>query len=189
MKKAITRFLATLAIGVWFVAVLAITSAVTAGATPPEHVVICHAAGLEGTTQYVTLDLPWVAVYGVAGHFNENGTPRAGHEQDYIGACETQETTTTTTSPTSTSTVPESTTTTTPGRDSSTTTTSSPSTPGTKTPQSGSAGPTTPTPLASTPAGSLPFTGSSSLPLAILGLSLLASGAAAASRSDRRNRA
>jgi len=56
-------------------------------ASPPEMVTICHAAGLEGTTQYVTLTLAYPAVYGPAGHFYENGTPRAGHEQDYLGAC------------------------------------------------------------------------------------------------------
>lgn len=58
-------------------------------ADPPEFVTICHAAGLQGTTQFVTLTLPYVAVYGEAGHFNENGTPRAGHEQDYLGECVT----------------------------------------------------------------------------------------------------
>jgi len=33
------------------------------------------------------LTLPHVAVHGTAGHFFENGTPQAGHEQDYFGAC------------------------------------------------------------------------------------------------------
>ena len=50
-------------------------------------VTICHAAGLAGTTKYVTLTLAYPAVYGPAGHFYENGTPRAGHEQDYLGPC------------------------------------------------------------------------------------------------------
>jgi hypothetical protein len=35
----------------------------------------------------VTLTTPYNAAFGVAGHFNEDGTPRAGHEQDYVGAC------------------------------------------------------------------------------------------------------
>jgi hypothetical protein len=55
-----------------------------------DKVTICHAAGLEGTTHYVTLTISPNAVYGAngnAGHFEENGTPRAGHEQDYFGAC------------------------------------------------------------------------------------------------------
>ena len=56
-------------------------------ADPPEMITICHAAGQAGTTQFVTLTLPYVAVYGQAGHFNEDGTPQAGHEQDYLGAC------------------------------------------------------------------------------------------------------
>jgi hypothetical protein len=56
---------------------------------------ICHAAGQDGTTKFVTLTISENAVYGRkgnAGHFEENGTPRAGHEQDYFGACVTEET-------------------------------------------------------------------------------------------------
>lgn len=68
--------------------IAALSLAAPALAAQPERVTICHAAGLAGTTQYVTLyDLPVNAVYGQAGHFNENGTPNAGHEQDYLGAC------------------------------------------------------------------------------------------------------
>lgn len=73
----------------------------TASAT--ETVTICHAAGQDDTTQYVTLTLPETAVYGQAGHFNEDGTPQAGHENDYMGACETQETTTSSTTSTTSS--------------------------------------------------------------------------------------
>lgn len=57
-------------------------------ASQPEFVTICHAAGQEGTLQYVTLTLPYQAVYGQAGHLNENGTTQAGHENDYLGPCE-----------------------------------------------------------------------------------------------------
>lgn len=53
-----------------------------------DKVTICHAAGLAGTTKYVTLTIGRPAVYGPAGHFYENGTPRAGHEQDYLGPCQ-----------------------------------------------------------------------------------------------------
>lgn len=56
-------------------------------ATQPK-VTICHAAGLDGTTKYVTLTIAYPAVYGRGGHFNENGTTRAGHEDDYLGACD-----------------------------------------------------------------------------------------------------
>ena len=66
-----------------------------------DKVTICHAAGLEGTTQFVTLTIAAPAVYGEAGHFYENGTPRAGHEQDYMGPCLTDESPSPTTSPTS----------------------------------------------------------------------------------------
>jgi len=80
---------------------LALSLPVLAG---QDKVVICHAAGLDGTTKYVTLELAWPAVYGEAGHFYENGTPRAGHEQDYLGACKGDEPSPTPTStPTSTS--------------------------------------------------------------------------------------
>ena len=41
--------------------------AVSALAEPPEKITICHAAGLAGTTHFVTLTLPYVAVYGQAG--------------------------------------------------------------------------------------------------------------------------
>jgi len=52
-----------------------------------QMVELCHAAGLEGTTQFVTLTIAYNAAFGEAGHFNEDGTTRAGHEQDYLGAC------------------------------------------------------------------------------------------------------
>lgn len=58
-------------------------SAVTVGAKP-EKVTICHAAGQAGTTKFVTLELPPA---GVAAHFTNNGTPKAGHELDYFGPC------------------------------------------------------------------------------------------------------
>jgi len=56
---------------------------------------------------FITLTLPWVAVYGEAGHFFENGTPRAGHEQDTLGPCGGGGgTTTEPTTPTETETTP-----------------------------------------------------------------------------------
>lgn len=61
----------------------------------PDKVTICHAAGREGTDHYVTLNLAPQAVYGKAGHLNEDGTAQAGHEGDYLGACEVEDTTTT----------------------------------------------------------------------------------------------
>lgn len=73
--------------------VLAITSiallmlATAVSAAPPEFVTFCHGAGLAGTTKFVTLTLPYQAVFGQAGHFNEDGSPNAGHEQDYLGPC------------------------------------------------------------------------------------------------------
>ncbi len=51
---------------------------------------ICHAAGQDGTTKFETLTLSRNAVYqdqGNGGHFYEDGTPKAGHENDYMGAC------------------------------------------------------------------------------------------------------
>ena len=50
----------------------------------------CHVAGrAEDPANTVTLTLPYNAVFGQAGHFNEDGTPQAGHEQDHLGACQT----------------------------------------------------------------------------------------------------
>ena len=59
-------------------------------------VTICHAAGLEATTRFVTLIIPEPAA---TAHFDDDGTPRAGHEDDYFGACAGDIDTTTTTTP------------------------------------------------------------------------------------------
>ncbi len=84
-----------------------------------EKVTLCHAAGRDGTDHFVTLTIGYQAAYGPGGHFNEDGTPRAGHEDDYLGPCVTDTTTTTvvdepttTVPPTTTTTVDEGTTTT-----------------------------------------------------------------------------
>jgi len=63
---------------------LSLTATAFAG---DDNVTICHASGLEGTTKYETLTIGYQAVYGPGGHLNENGTPQAGHEQDYLGPC------------------------------------------------------------------------------------------------------
>lgn len=63
-------------------------------------VTLCHAAGLDGTTHYETLTIAYPAAYGPAGHLNENGTPQAGHEDDYLGACTGDTTPTPTPTPT-----------------------------------------------------------------------------------------
>jgi hypothetical protein len=56
-----------------------------------DKITICHAAGQEGTTHFNTLNLSPSAVYansqGNGGHFTADGTPAAGHEDDYFGAC------------------------------------------------------------------------------------------------------
>ena len=44
-------------------------------------VTVCHAAGLAGTTHYVAIT---ISANGLNGHFLNNGTPKAGHEEDYI---------------------------------------------------------------------------------------------------------
>lgn len=92
------------------IALLLLIPAVSVLATPPVFITFCHVAGnAEDPANSVTLTLPEQAVFGQAGHFNENGTPNAGHEHDYLGECQTTATTTTTTT---TTTVPEVTTTT-----------------------------------------------------------------------------
>lgn len=65
--------------------VLAIGSPLALAGT--EKIVICHAAGQAGTDNFATLELAPQAVYGNGGHFEENGTPRAGHVGDYLGPC------------------------------------------------------------------------------------------------------
>ena len=58
---------------------------------PPGHLVtFCHVAGLEedpANTITITAD-EHAVLNPQAGHFNEQGTPNAGHEQDYFGPCE-----------------------------------------------------------------------------------------------------
>lgn len=54
-----------------------------------DKVTICHAAGRDGTTKFVTLTIP---AHAAAKHIDDNGTPRAGHEQDYMGACQVEAT-------------------------------------------------------------------------------------------------
>lgn len=56
-----------------------------------QQVTICHAAGQDGTTHFNTITVGYPAAYGPAGHFYENGTPRAGHEDDYLGECRDEE--------------------------------------------------------------------------------------------------
>lgn len=63
----------------------------TVTAAPAEKVTICHAAGQDGTTHFVEITISWNAAFGQAGHFYEDGTPQAGHEQDVLGPCEKKE--------------------------------------------------------------------------------------------------
>lgn len=58
---------------------------------PADKVTICHAAGLDGTTHFVEITISENAAFGKAGHFDENGTPNAGHEDDSIGPCDKKE--------------------------------------------------------------------------------------------------
>jgi hypothetical protein len=46
-----------------------------------DKITICHAAGRAGTTKYVEIT---VSKNASSAHLDEHGTPRAGHEQDYI---------------------------------------------------------------------------------------------------------
>lgn len=50
-----------------------------------KKVALCHAAGQSGTDKYTYLFISTNAVYNEnAGHLNENGTPQAGHEDDFL---------------------------------------------------------------------------------------------------------
>lgn len=135
--KTLERVLAVA--GIALLSLLLTVRVAAADQRPDDKITICHAAGLEGTTKYVTLTLAPSAVFanpqGQGGHFLENGTTQAGHEQDTLGACPTtttegpNETTTTTAPPTTTTseaptttTAPEATTTSVTSVDSTTTT-------------------------------------------------------------------
>ena len=66
------------------------------GAIPDAHaacekLTICHAAGQSGTTHFVEVTACRNAIIGQAGHFNEDGTPNAGHELDVFGPCESED--------------------------------------------------------------------------------------------------
>lgn len=66
--------------------------AAPAAANKPDKVLVCHAAGQAGTTKYVTLEVPANEGGYPQGHFTEGGTTAAGHEDDYLGACEEEPT-------------------------------------------------------------------------------------------------
>ncbi len=68
---------------------LALTVTPGPASAATEMVTLCHADGQSGTTKFSTLTISWNAAFGQAGHFNEDGTPQAGHEDDYLGACAT----------------------------------------------------------------------------------------------------
>ena len=75
-------------LAVFAVASLGLIASNAALANPPAKIVICHVAGLASDpANHITLELPAPAVYGHGGHFNENGTTQAGHEQDTFGPC------------------------------------------------------------------------------------------------------
>jgi hypothetical protein len=101
-----SKWVPILLFGVWASVLLAIP----VFAAQPEKVIVCHAAGQEGTTKFVTLEVPATETGFPQGHYTEDGTPLAGHEADYLGPCIVD--TTTTTQATTTTTVPPTTTTT-----------------------------------------------------------------------------
>jgi len=58
--------------------------------TPSEKITICHVAGRnDDAANYITLE---ISPQALNGHFYENGTPKAGHEEDYLGPCNSSET-------------------------------------------------------------------------------------------------
>lgn len=56
-----------------------------------KKVTVCHAAGQAGTTHFVTLEVPPNEGGYPQGHFTEGGTQAAGHEEDYLGPCQSSE--------------------------------------------------------------------------------------------------
>jgi LPXTG-motif cell wall-anchored protein len=77
-----------------------------------DKVTLCHAAGLDGTLKFTTLN---IAPSAAETHLDlVTGTPQAGHENDYLGECDPEDTTTTSTTSTTTSTTSTTSTTTIP---------------------------------------------------------------------------
>lgn len=113
MRKVLGVIGVWLALAVIFGAASGKGTAVIESLSMNEKITICHAAGLAGTTHFVELTISPNAVFGPGGHFNENGTTQAGHEQDYMGPCEEDETTTTETTTTTSTTTTQTTETTT----------------------------------------------------------------------------
>lgn len=66
------------------IALTTLTLCLALPASAADKVTICHAAGLAGSTQFATLTIPTPAL---SGHFDNNGTPLAGHEEDFFGFC------------------------------------------------------------------------------------------------------
>ena len=77
------RIMLILSITVLMAGILAFTTIRPVNAN--EKILICHAAGLEGTEHYIELN---ASVNAYFGHFDNYGTPLAGHEHDYIGPCD-----------------------------------------------------------------------------------------------------
>jgi hypothetical protein len=118
---------------------------------------------LTGSTHFQELNLPLSAIFsnanGVGGHFNIDGSPSAGHEDDTLGSCPTVQTVTPTVTQTATSTsTPTATETSTPTTTPTTTSTSTPTATATSTPT------TTSTSTPTTTSTSTPTTTSTSTP-------------------------
>lgn len=67
---------------VWLGGALVVFMAIAGSAiAKTDKVTICHAAGLAGTDKYVRIVVSSNAIFG---HFENPGTPRAGHEEDIL---------------------------------------------------------------------------------------------------------
>jgi len=86
-QRTLALNIGLIVVALGLVVALKATSVRQAQADPEDKVTICHAAGQDGTTKFVEITASRNAIFGQAGHFYENGTPRAGHEQDYLGPC------------------------------------------------------------------------------------------------------
>jgi outer membrane biosynthesis protein TonB len=65
--------------------------ALSVRATQTPKVYVCHATSSE-SNPYVTIEVPATESGYPQGHFTENGTQEAGHEEDYLGPCESSPT-------------------------------------------------------------------------------------------------
>ena len=79
MKKGLIK--SAMVAGLAALAVVGFQYANTASAAPAAKTLICHA---KGNGEFTEINTKSLTDLGATGHFDANGNPAQGHEQDYI---------------------------------------------------------------------------------------------------------